>query len=107
MKDNYTRFITKDSYTATYENGGPYSKSKWRLVDAYRNELLTSFDNLDNQTYVEKYIFSHNDVIETQRYIGILEDTGTNIKTRKIGKNNGGNLMDYYNNIQNNRINTH
>ncbi len=46
VNDNYTRFINKDSYEETYENGGIYKKSKWQNPATSKYGVKAYYDAL-------------------------------------------------------------
>lgn len=66
-----TRFITHDYYDKSYAYGGLEDKSIWKVNEEYRNTLLEGFDNIDNDTPIRTYIFSHEVIEAMKEYIEV------------------------------------
>lgn len=64
-----TRFITRNYYDKSYEYGGLQEKSIWKIDAEYRDTLLKAFDNIDNNTPIQTYVFSHEVIEAMKEYI--------------------------------------
>ena len=69
VRDGYTRFVSAESYKASYADGGLYPESKWLLDDEYKALITSAFSNLESSTPIETWYFTHEDVVKTQDYI--------------------------------------
>lgn len=64
-----TRFIDENYYYKDYGHGGLREDSLWKTNVAYRDALLTAFENLNGQTPQMSYYFSHEDIMEMKRFV--------------------------------------
>ncbi|MBP3488796.1 MAG: hypothetical protein J6K53_10420 [Roseburia sp.] len=64
-----TRFIDEYYYNQPYENGGLEDNSIWKTDPEYAAVLQSAFDNLKNDTPVETYYFTHEDILAMKQYI--------------------------------------
>ena len=66
---SYIRFINKEYYGKSYENGGLHPNSIWRKDAAYRQALEQALDNLENNTPEITYYFDPTAIQEAKEYI--------------------------------------
>lgn len=64
-----TRFIDEHYYHQSYENGGLEEDSLWKTDSEYAAALQYAFENLRNETPVEAYAFSHEEILEMKQFI--------------------------------------
>ena len=64
-----TRFIDEKYYGKDYEHGGLRDGSLWKTNAAYRDALLTAFENLNRQTPQISYHFSHETILQMKQFI--------------------------------------
>lgn len=64
-----TRFIDEHYYYQPYENGGLEENSVWKTDPEYAAALQEAFENLRNDTPMETYAFSHEEILEMKQFI--------------------------------------
>lgn len=64
-----TRFINEYYYNQPYENGGLENDSVWKTNPEYVAAIQTAFDNLKNDTPLQTYYFTHEDILEMKNYM--------------------------------------
>ena len=64
-----TRFINEYYYYQPYELGGLADDSLWKTDPEYVKAITEAFENLKNDTPIESYHFTHEDILEMREYI--------------------------------------
>lgn len=67
--EGHTRFITRNYYDKGYEYGGLEENSIWKTNQEYRETLLKAFDNMENNTPIQTFVFSQEDIRAMKTYI--------------------------------------
>ena len=63
-----TRFINEYYYNQPYENGGLEDDSLWKTDPAYVEAIQKAFNNLKNDTPIQTYRFTHEDILEMKEF---------------------------------------
>jgi hypothetical protein len=67
---SYVRAISREFYEKAEEDGGLMEYSLWKTNDEYKNELIATFDILDNdEGWYQVWVFNADEVKEVQQYI--------------------------------------
>ena len=64
-----TRFINEHYYGKSHENGGLADDSVWKTDPEYAAALRAAFDNLENDTPVQTYSFTHEEMLAMRDYV--------------------------------------
>ena len=64
-----TRFIDEFYYNQPYELGGLEEDSIWKTDTDYAAALQEAFSNLNNNTPEERYVFTHETILEMKQFI--------------------------------------
>lgn len=64
-----TRFINEYYYNQPYENGGFEDNSIWKTEPEYKEKIGRAFKNLENDTPIKTYTFTHEDVLEMKKFV--------------------------------------
>ena len=64
-----TRFINEHYYGQSYENGGLADDSVWKTDLEYAAALRAAFDNLENDTPVQTYSFTHEEMLAMREHM--------------------------------------
>lgn len=64
-----TRFINEYYYNQPYENGGFEDNSIWKTEPEYKEKIGRAFKNLENDTPIKSYTFTHEDVLEMKKFV--------------------------------------
>ena len=64
-----TRFINEYYYNQPYEYGGLEDNSIWKTDPEYVAALQMTFDNIKNDTSVQTYYFTHEDILAMKEFI--------------------------------------
>ncbi len=64
-----TRFINEHYYGQSYENGGLADDSVWKTDAEYVAALRAAFDNLENDTPVQTYSFTHEEMLAMREHM--------------------------------------
>ena len=64
-----TRFINEHYYGQSYENGGLQDDSVWKTDPEYVAALRAAFDNLENDTPVQTYSFTHEEMLAMREHM--------------------------------------
>lgn len=64
-----TRFINEYYYNQSYENGGLENNSVWKTDSEYVAELIEAFENSKNNTPIQTYSFTREEVLQMQEFV--------------------------------------
>lgn len=66
-----TRFINRKYYDKPYEYGGLRENSLWKTDAGYQTALLSAFNNLENNTPIEAYKFSFEEIQDMKEFVNV------------------------------------
>ncbi len=85
-EQGYIRLISRSAYNKASADGGVIAKSVWVVDEDYKRTINENFDNLENDTPEQKWVFTHDQVLEAQEYI----------KNNGLGKTNRPNALNEF-----------
>lgn len=68
-EQGYIRFLSREAYNKATGDGGLIEKSVWYIDDDYKKTINEAFDNLENDTPEQRWVFTHDQVLEVQNFI--------------------------------------
>lgn len=83
------RFIDEKYYNEAFENGGLEANSVWITDSEYVAVIQKAFENAANDTPVQRYTFSHEEILEMKEYV----------KMHGVGNSKEGDALQKFYNI--------